>query len=382
MKKTYWRGYLVAVIFALLTLAMTRLAKKFPDILDMFYPSFTRSVQDALAGFSAGFSSTLWQAIVMALVFLLIISILLLILLKKNFFRWLGWVLAFCSMLWMLHTGIHGLNYYASPLATDIRLTVTELTHTDVKNAAIFFRDQANALASELPRDEKGDLIFSDFDTLANQAGDGFENLVYDYGYSVFAGSTAPVKKLIWADLYSSMGICGISMALTGEASVNPQIPSMAQPFTMCHEMAHRMSIALEDDANLAGFLACMANESKEFQYSAYYMAYRYCISAMYGAGTQEDYDAAVEISKGASAELNHDLKVYNDFFNSRRNDAAQKLADSVNDAYIKVSGDKAGIASYGNVASLLVSWYIQNAQGDAQPPAFDPTNPDHVGLG
>ncbi len=381
MKKTHWRGYLLAAIFALCTLGITRLAKKFPDLLDIFYPQFTRSVQDALAQVTGAFSSTLWQAIVMGLVLLIPISILLLILLKKNFFHWLGWVLAFCSMLWMLHTGLYGLNYYASPLATDIRLNITELTHTDVKNATLFFRDQANALAKELPRDEKGDLIFSDFDTLANQAGNGFQHLVYDYGYPVFAGSTAPVKKLIWADMYSSMGICGISMALTGEASVNPQIPNMSQPFTMCHEMAHRMCIALEDDANLAAFLACMANESKEFQYSAYYMAYRYCISAMYGAGTQEDYDAAVEISAGVNAEFNHDLKFYNDFFNARRNEAAENLADSVNDAYIKVSGDEAGVASYGNVAGLLVNWYIQNT-ADTTPPQFDPTNPDHVGLG
>ncbi len=382
MKKISWTGYIWALVFALLTLGMTRLAMRFPDLLDTFYPAFTRGLQERIGQLTGGFPSTLWQAIVMGLVLLIPVTILLLILFKGKFFSWLGWVLAFCCLVWMLHTGIHGLNYYASPLASDIRLNLTELTHTDVKNATVFFRDQANALASELPRDENGDLIFSDFDTLADQAGAGFENLVYDYGYSVFAGSTAPVKKLIWADLYSSMGICGISMALTGEASVNPQIPNMSQPFTMCHEMAHRMSIALEDDANLAGFLACVANESKEFQYSAYYMAYRYCISAMYSAGTQEDYDAAVEISKGVNAEFNHDLKVYNDFFNSRRNEAAEKLADSVNDAYIKVSGDENGVASYGNVASLLVNWHIQNTAGSAQPPQFDPTNPDHVGLG
>ena len=80
---------------------------------------------------------------------------------------------------------------------------------------------------------------------------------------TIFAGSREPVKELGWADMYSSMGITGVTFGITGEACVNPQIPDITLPFTMCHEMAHRMSIASERDANFAGFLACSFNSNR-----------------------------------------------------------------------------------------------------------------------
>ena len=64
-----------------------------------------------------------------------------------------------------------------------------------------------------------GQVKYPDFETLAEMAANGFDNLVYKDFYPIFAGSTAPVKKLGWADMYSSMGITGVTMALTGEAA-------------------------------------------------------------------------------------------------------------------------------------------------------------------
>ena len=117
---------------------------------------------------------------------------------------------------------------------------------------------EANALALQIPRAENGDLLYDSFEDLADKAGNGFKKLTYEEGYSVFAGSYAPVKKLGWSDLYTSMGITGITMGMTGEAAVNPQIPSVSLPFTMSHEMSHRMCIAHERDANFAAFLGCV----------------------------------------------------------------------------------------------------------------------------
>ena len=68
--------------------------------------------------------------------------------------------------------------------------------------------------------------------------------MTYVNHYPIFAGCQLPVKKLDWADMYTSMGITGYTFGITGEACVNPQIPDVLLPFTMCHEMAHRMCIA------------------------------------------------------------------------------------------------------------------------------------------
>ena len=200
----------------------------------------------------------------------------------------------------------------------------------------------------------------------------------------MFAGSKSPVKKLGWADMYSSMGITGVTMGLTGEAAVNPQIPAVALPFTMCHEMAHRMSIVVERDANFAGFLACRFNPSKEFQYSAYFMAYRYTLNTLRSIGTSSANALATEIAAGAGEELARDMEAYDEFFRSRKDEKATKVADTANDTYLKTTGDSEGIKSYGNVGDLLVNWYIQEIILPTQveeESKFDPYDENQVDL-
>ena len=373
MKK--YMGYFVAAGSLLLTLAITALAKRYGALLDAFYPYVTRQGQKILSAISGIFPFTLWQVLAVGLVVLFLGALALVIWKKKSVIRYLGWVLAIVSLGWCAHAGIYGLNFYASALSQDLRLEKVELTQTDLENALIYFRDQANALAETLPRDENGNLLYENFDLLAQKAGDGYKNLTKE-GYAVFAGSVLPPKKLMWPKLYSAMSICGVSMALTGEASVNPAIPNMSIPYVMCHEMAHRMCIALEDDSNFAAFLACEANEDPQFVYSAYYMAYRYCYNAL----AKADREALKEIHAGVNELFRRDLRFYDEFFAKEKKVVASTVANTANNAYIQASGDKKGTASYGMVATQLTTWYLQQtAQPESDKPNFNPFDKDYI---
>lgn len=381
----YWFGYLVAGILAAITWALTQMAAKYTTLVDRIYPYLTRTIQNFLAQWSGGVDFLVWQLAVVLLIVAVLASLVLVIVLRKNLIQWLGWVLSGAMLIWLLHTGAYGLNYYAGPLADDLRLNVSEYTLQELEETTIYYRDQANALAAQMDRDSSGDLVFPDFDALAAQAGDGFETLTYDRSFSVFAGDTTPVKELGWADMYTSMGITGVTMPLTGEAAVNARIPVVALPFTMCHEMAHRMCIAVERDANFAAFLACSFNEDPVFQYSAYFMAYRYCYNALASVDGQEAAVAAARIAAGVEDQLAHDLNGYSTFFWENQSESATNLANTVNDAYIKTSGDESGVRSYGQVTDLLVSWHIQQiilpAQEDDAEEKFDPYDEDQVDL-
>ena len=356
----YWTGYLTAAILGAMSWVLMQFGEKFTTLVDMVFPYVTRTVMEFLAEWTAPLEFCLWQLIVVAAAVVLIATIVLMIVMRWNPVRWLGWVAAVCALVYLLHTVVFGLNYYAGDLADDIRMEKRQYTVEELADAATYYRDMASLLSTQVKRDSKGDAAFADFDVLAAQADDGFNTLVYDYSYPIFAGSTLPVKELGWADMYSSMGITGVTMGLTGEAAVNPQIPDVTLPFTMCHEMAHRMSIVTERDANFAAFLACQANEDIEFRYSAYFMAYRYCYNALVNANTIAASGAAARIASGATAQLQHDMNQYSQFFASKRNDTATNVANTVNDTYLKTSGDEAGIASYGDVCDLLVNWHYK----------------------
>ena len=292
--------------------------------------------------------------------------------------------LACGSILYLFHTAIYGLNYYAGPIADDVRLNVADWTVSDLSAATEFYLNEANALADQVERDANGNVNFPSFEELAQQAGEGFRTLTYEKNYSIFAGSTVPVKKLGWSDLYTSMGITGFTMPLTGEAAVNPNIPAISIPFTMCHEMAHRMCIAYESDANLAAYLACINNSDIHFRYSGYFMAFQYCYIALSNVGTSTANAAAQQIRNEIGDLFRHDYNSYITFFAREQDQAATNLANKVNDAYIKGSGDDRGVESYGDVCDLLVSWYIQEIYLPAHKediPQFDPLDKNQVDL-
>ncbi len=376
----YWRGYLTALVFTLLGIGLMLFAKAHTALIDMAYPYVTRMIMGFLAQWSSGLGLCVWQLVLVALAVVVLASVVLMILLRWNPIQWFGWVLAIASVVFLLHTGIYGLNYYAGPLSDDLKLSNGPYTFDELKEATIYYRDKANDLSTQVPRDETGKLNYPSFEALAAQAGDGFHVLTYEKYLSVFAGSTVPVKKLGWADLYTSMGITGVTVGITGEAAVNPQIPAVDLPFTMCHEMSHRMSIAVERDANMAAFLACSANPDTAFQYSGYFMAYLYCYRALAGADSQ----AAAAVAAGMTSQLRGDLNEYQAFFSSHKDEKATKTADQVNNAYLQMSGDHAGTASYGDVCDLLVNWHIQKivlpSQQEEQE-KFDPLDENQVDL-
>lgn len=377
----YWRGFLVAAIVGAFTWALSEFARTHTLLVDMIWPYITRTYQTYLAQWSSGASFCVWQVLLIVILLVAIATLVLTIVLKGSTIQWLGWVTAVVSILFFFHTAVYGLNAHAGSVADDIHLNETEYTLAELEEAAIYYRDKANALAVQVNRDSQGDVKFDKFKDLAKIAGDGYAVLVEERSCSVFAGADAPVKELGWAGMYTSMGITGVTVAMTGEAAVNPQIPDTTLPFTMCHELAHRVSIATERDANFAAFLAGSYHPDVQFQYSAYFMAYRYCYNSLLSVGANK---AAREVSQGAGKELQHDMDAYDTFFADRQDQAATKLANTANDTMLKTIGDESGIASYGEVTDLLVSWHIQEVvipsqQTDEQ--KFDPYDPSQVDL-
>ena len=148
--------------------------------------------------------------------------------------------------------------------------------------------------------------------------------------------------------------------------------------------MAHRMCIAPERDANLAAFLATTANSDPLYQYSGYFMAFRYCYNSLASISTTTAANAVNNLYNGLSENMRRDLETYRAYCNSTIKDSASDFADSVNDAYIQASGDESGIRSYGEVTDLLLNWYYQHIylpehMDDVEDNTFDPFDEDYV---
>ena len=355
----YWRGYLTAAILFACTWALESFAKTHTALMDMIYPYMTRMVQMFLAGWNSEVSFCLWQALVLAAAVAIIATVVLMAIFRWNPVRWFGWVSAIVALVMLLNTGIFGLNMYAGPLAEDIRLEETEYTVDELESAAAYFRDQANVLSTQVPRDSAGAVEYAAFEDLANQASDGFHSLVYDESLAVFAGPMQPVKKLKWSSQYSRQGITGVTVGLTGEAAVNPDIPQVMLPFAMCQEMAKRMSILIPKDASFGAYMACMANEDVQFRYSGALMGYRYCLKALEELDEVTGEGAAARVARQESLYVRMDILTCDEFFGNRQ------VADA-------------------DTCDLLTSWHIQEIVLPAlleDEELFDPLDKSQVDL-
>ena len=338
----YWRGYLVAAILAACTWGLREFAQAHSELVDMIYPYITRLVQNFMADWSSGVTFCLWQAILLALVAVAVASIVLMIVFRWNPIQWFGWVAAAVCLITLLHTGIFGMNEFAGPIAEDIRLAETECTDEALEAAAIYYRDKANELSGQVPRDSDGSVKAPELNQLNQQAPNGFEHLVYQNYYSVFAGTTTPVKALSMADYFTKRGQMGYTVAITGEAAINPEAPGVMQPFAVCREMCYRMCIASERDKHFGAFLACQANDSAVFQYAGFVMAYRYCLNEL-------PQSTASVVNAQANAQVRNDVDEWDEFVAP-----AQKLAAE------EASKDGRKYLTDQEIAELLVRWHYQ----------------------
>ena len=344
----YWRGYLVAAIVAACSWGLIEFAQSHWALVDMIYPYMTRMIQNYLITWNSGVEFCVWQLALIVMGVVLLATVVMMILWKWNPIQWFGWVLAAASIVFFLNTAIWGLNNYAGTIAQDIRLDVTDYQISELEEAAAFYQSHANRLAHQVAR-ENGAVKVPDLDTLSSQAAEGFLVQTQDRYNAIFAGSTEPVKELGWSNLFSSRGITGITVGITGEAAVNPETPSVALPFVVCQQMAQRMCITDTQDSAFAAFLACDANSLTVFRYSAYFMAYRYCQSALLSMDTPLAQQAAMRLNGTENEQLKADMMAYGSSFAVKGDHKYVKTVDKTADGPDRC-----------NVVDLLVSWHIQ----------------------
>lgn len=372
----YWISYLIAAIFAAITVALTTFAQAHTVLMDMVYPYMSRVVMTALTEWSAG-GGCIWQSFLLWSMILGGIFLVLICIFKWNLIQWCGWVLAAISMGVMLNTGLYELNAYASPLADDMRLEISGYTVEQLNEAAVYFRDRANKLSGEITRNGAGKPDFGTFEEMALQAEDGFKTMTYEKAVSVFAGSTVPVKKQEW---FKEEGVSGLFLPLTGEAAVNPDVPTAAMPFAMCKLMAQRMCIYSDVDSDFAAFLAASNNESVEFRYSAYLMAYYYCYDSLVKMDTPTARTYATEIAKGVNGDVTRDLEDCRAFY-SKAPEESQKILAEIPE---EERSEMLAFSRYSHVTDLLASWYVQEfivPQHREEVVPFDPFDPGQVDL-
>jgi len=242
---------------------------------------------------------------------------------------------------------------YSDPGLTDLLgLDIRPRSTEELYAVCVDMLTEAARLAPAVPRDGEGICDFGAFSTLAGGVSGAYGRLAEAEPFFTAPFYPAP-KRVLLSELMSRFGISGIYAPFTAEANVNGLTPHSHLPFTMCHEAAHRLGLAREEDANFAAFLACISSGDIQYNYSGYLLAYIYASNALY----RTDREAAYGLSDLESPEIKSDLAYYSAYLRQFEGPATS-LGTAANNTYLRAMGQSDGVRSYGRVVDLLCAWH------------------------
>ena len=343
---------ILSAILLVITGLLVAAAVAAPEAVFSVYPQFSRKVVSVLATITSPLPFALWEILAVLAVLWFFYTLVRCFARHRGILTWLSGVLLAASVGIFAFVAIWGLGHFGPSAGEQIGLDTRAYTEEELYAAALHYAAEANTWGARVERDADGVVTFGKFRQLAKEAPEGYRTLAETW--DCFDGSYAPVKRLLGGKLYSYSGITGIFVAFTGESSVNPDTFTASLPFTMCHEIAHRMGFPAEDDANFCAYLACMASDSVEFCYSGAYSAFIYCYNALYA----ENRDLAAKVWDSLSEQVQTDCRAANTHYDQYEG-KVQETVEKVNDAYLKAFQEEAGVKSYGAVADDLIAWYL-----------------------
>ncbi|MEE9406602.1 MAG: DUF3810 domain-containing protein [Polaribacter sp.] len=270
----------------------------------------------------------------------------------RNFISKIVHLIAIFSVIYFCFYLFWGLNYYREPLAKNLNYQQQKYTTEQLKNVTKHIIKKLNYYQFEITQNDtlKVENQYQQ-KKMYKMAVSGYTNLSEDFPQLKYQYRS--VKSSLMSLLQTYNSTAGYLNPLTGEAQVNDKVPKTSYPTTVCHEMAHQIGFAAENEANFVGFLAANYNEDIYFKYASYRMAFGYCISEMRKRDKELSKELWRTVNKGISKDFNASYKFWQAYKNP-----FEPLVKKGYNAYLKANKQDKGIESYNYVVDLFITYF------------------------
>lgn len=270
----------------------------------------------------------------------------------KNFLPKIVSVVAFASVIYFWFYLFWGLNYYREPLAKNLGHKHSKYSTAKLKKVTNHIIRKLNQYQLEITKNDTLVVVnpYSSSE-IYELAVNGYQNLAKDFPQLSYQYKS--VKSSLMSELQAYNGTSGYLNPLTGEAQVNKFVPKTSYPTTTCHEMAHQIGFAAENEANFVGFLAANYNDDIYFKYSSFRMAFSYCISEVRKRDRDLYKELWKKVNKGVIKDYNNSYNFWQQFENP-----FEPLVKKGYSAYLKTNKQTKGTDSYNFVVDLFISHF------------------------
>lgn len=353
------KNYILLALLLPFQMLLMRLAENNPAVIEKYYSNglypYISILLRRLFGWIPYSVGDVFLAI---FVLLFLCSIYLLIKTKfKNFLIKITNFVAFLSILYFAFYLFWGLNYYREPLAKNLGYQQKKYTTEQLQKSTEYIISQLNNYHLKITKNDTLQ-VKSPYSTkdLYKISLKGYKNLENDFPQLKY--KVPSIKSSLMSTLQSYNGTSGYLNPLTGEAQVNDRISKTSFPTTACHEIAHQIGFAAENEANFVGFLAANYNDDFYFKYASYRMAFGYSISEIRKRNPELSAQLWRTVNKGVIKDFNASYAFWQQYKNP-----FEPLVKKGYNAYLKANKQAKGTDSYNYVVDLLISYLEDSKQ-------------------
>jgi len=265
-------------------------------------------------------------------------------------------ILAFLSVIYFAFHLLWGMNYYRNPLYKTLNLN-KEYTTEQLVMVTEKFIEKTNAIHLKITSNDTLKAVIPHTKSQVFQrTTNGYKQLQKKYPDLKYHPRS--IKKSLWSLNLTYSGYSGYLNPFTNEAQVNYLIPKYHFPLVSCHEEAHQIGYAAENETNFIGYLACMENSDVYFNYAGANFAVRYCLNELY----RRDINKYEFLVQKLNLGVRKDFQESRDFWNSYQNPIEPVLKYSY-DLFLKSNNQQKGIKSYSYVVALLVNYELSTSK-------------------
>lgn len=269
---------------------------------------------------------------------------------RRHFTTGLQQIIFFFLAVYVSFNLLWGLNYNREGIAYQLKLDVKPYSMTDLDTLCQALQIKLNAYAAQTDTVER-EKYFGKPRNVYTVANETYK--LADNKYSFLTYKPRSIKSSFVGFLGKYVGFQGYYNPFTGEGQVKKSIPVFIQPFVACHEIAHQIGYAKENEANFAGFLAAKESASADFVYSAYYDMYQYAIREVY----VRDFKRGIAIDSLLHPTVLRDRREYALYLFKMQNRIAPLML-KMYDGYLRMNNQPKGYRTYNEVVTWLVAYY------------------------
>ncbi|HTN08923.1 DUF3810 domain-containing protein [Agriterribacter sp.] len=257
-------------------------------------------------------------------------------------------ILRFSLLLYIVFNLMWGLNYNRKGIHYQMNFEPEQYSQAELVHINNLLLEKVNQCKAALIQQNIGypstKELFAKTNSAFTQAAKKYPFLQYTH---------PSVKSSLFNFTGNYFGFSGYYNPFTGEAQVNTDVPPFLQPYINCHEIAHQLGYAKENEASFAGYIVATASGDSLFMYSAYFDLFLYANRNLYSA----DSVAAKDFLALLHPAVKEDIATLKAYYKKYEN-PAEPLFTWVYGKYLEANNQPLGMTTYSEVVADVIAYY------------------------